>query len=195
MPFKPILPRRGTVIPEHHRREPTSINSRLHALPAYREHVLDLRGVVLYLPRTRWVVVPTRLLGGSGDMSMGCVIVHGDERYPRGGYDVVVSEWELQRAQRVVLDIRSVQADFDPLPRIGMAQTADDHWIKVLVEPEVVVEPEPGAFDVAGEVKCTRCLAPIRRGGVPFGDGMRCPDEPECDRRAAQTEPHPGGAA
>lgn len=149
MASKPLLPRRGTVIPLNHRQEPTSINSALHELPAYREHVLGLLGTVLYLPRTRWVVVPTRLLGGGGDMSMGCVIVHGDETYPRGGYDVVVSEWELQRALRVVLDLRPVDAHPDvapDVPGVMVAECADRTMLKVYREKPVVIEPEPGAF-------------------------------------------------
>lgn len=149
MAFKPLLPRRGTVIPPHHRQEPDSINSRLHELPAYREHVLGLLGAILYLPRTRWVVVPTRLLGGGGDMSMGCLIVHGDETYPRGGYDVVVSEWELQRALRVVLDLRPVDSHPDvapDMPGVMVTECADGTMIKVYREKPVVIEPEPGAF-------------------------------------------------
>lgn len=186
MTFRPLLPRRGTVIPEHHREEPTSINSRLHELPAYREHVLDLIGAVLYLPRTRWVVVPVRLLGGGGDMSMGCQIIHGDERYPRQGYQVVVSEWELQRALPVVLDLRPVNTHPDSEhPGIQIAETADGHMIKVERGTPVVVEPESGAF---GET-CARCLVRINAGGVPFGDGVRCRDEEACTRRVSGTGP------
>lgn len=142
MAFKPLLPRKGTVIPPHHRQEPTSINNALHELPAYREYTHDLVGVVLYLPRTRWVVVPFRADGG-------CQIVHGDETYRRTGYHVMITEWELQRALRVVLDLRPVDSfpDVAPdVPGVMIAECADGTMVKVYREKPVVIEPEPGAF-------------------------------------------------
>jgi hypothetical protein len=147
MAFKRLFPRRGTVIPGH-LRPPGSKNEALHELTAYREHTHDLKGVVLYLPWTRFVVVPTRLVGG-GDYGMYCMIVHGDKTYPRGGYDIDVSEWELQRAMRVVLDMRPVGTTAvgpGERPRIALAECADGTIVKVERGKPVVIEPDPGAF-------------------------------------------------
>lgn len=178
MAFKRLSPRRGTVIPED-RRPPGSINAALHELPAYREYTHDLRGVVLYLPRTRFVVVPTRLVGG-GDAGMYVMIVH-----PRGGYDIDCSEWELQRALRVVLDLAPV--DSHPgvrpdLPGVMVAETADGHMIKVRRETPVVVEPEPGAFDSVGRCRLCGVHLPAMLM-VDTSAGVQCSDSTACADR------------
>lgn len=151
MAFKKLSPRRGTVIPEYYRTQPTGTNAVLHELPAYREHVYDLIGVLLYLPRTRWVVLPTRIMAGGGDMTLAAIVVAGGgETYPPSGYQVCVSEWELQRALRVVIDLRPVDTmavGLGDRPGVALAEVADGSFVKVLREEPVVVEPEPGAFD------------------------------------------------
>lgn len=148
MAFTRLFPRRGTVIPEHCRHGDNAV---LHELPAYREHVHDLVGVLLYLPRTRWVVLPTRIVAGGGDMTLAVIVVAGGgEAYPPDGYQVCVSEWELQRAMRVVFDLRTVDTvpvGFGGHPGIAVAEVADGTMIKVEHGTPVVIEPEPGAFE------------------------------------------------
>ncbi len=99
--------RARSVIPEDHRPE-GSINAELHALPVLRFYGRALRGVPVLLPRCGLVVVPHRF--DYSDDGAGAIVVMGSETYPRGGYDVDVSEWELQRAQRLCLgpDVMSV---------------------------------------------------------------------------------------
>lgn len=80
-----------TEIPEN-RRSQGSINAELHELPVRQKWVSS--GTLLYLPRTKHIVVVTDHHAGG----MRGVIVVGDETYPRGGYDIDVSDWEIQRA-------------------------------------------------------------------------------------------------
>lgn len=87
-----------TVIPPEHR-PPGSTNAALHELPVRNPHVHQLVGALLYLPRTGLVVVPSFIDAGGST----CVVVRGDETYPRGGYHLHVSHWELQRA--VILEV------------------------------------------------------------------------------------------
>lgn len=142
MAFKRMLPRKGTVIPEGHRPH-GSTNAALHELPAYREHTHDLIGVVLYLPRLKFIVVPFRLVSSGG---AGCVIIEGDKTYPRGGYDIDVSDWELQRAERVAL----CNVKFGDLAATNreLRALADGRTVWIDVEQSIVVGPDP---------VCVRC--------------------------------------
>ena len=76
-----------------------SINEQLADLPVVREHVHDVKGLVLYFPRTGLVMVPYEQVRGG----WSCVVVVGNETYPRGGYDLFVSDDEIRRA--TALDI------------------------------------------------------------------------------------------
>lgn len=213
MAFKRLFPRRGTVIPENHR-PPGSKNATLHEHPAYREYTHELKGVVLYLPWSKQVVVPVEFQDMFG---MRSTIVHGDATYPRGGYDITVSQWELQRAQRVVLDLAPVDTHPDvrsKLPGVMIAECADGTMIKVRRETPVVVEPDPDAFDsrpadpaalhgmltrddtppnrVGPEdvVHCRRCGLVLTANGVTpdavtiTTEGWQCQDEQVCSFRA-----------
>lgn len=80
-----------TDIPEHRRPE-GSINAALHELPVRQKYLGT--GTLVYLPRTGFIV--TLIEHGTGGMRG--VIVVGNETYPRGGYDIDVSDWEVQRA-------------------------------------------------------------------------------------------------
>jgi hypothetical protein len=71
-----------------------SINEQLAELPVVREHVHDVKGFVLYFPRTGLVMVPYEMTRGGWN----CVVVVGNETYPRGGYDLFVSDEEIRRA-------------------------------------------------------------------------------------------------
>jgi hypothetical protein len=103
MAFKTRAERPDEVeIPEAHR-PPGSHNATLHALPVQRRHTHDVKGLLLFLPRTGLVVTPFQL---REDGSWGCVVIVGNETYPRCGYDLLVSRWEIQRAVEV-----SVQRD------------------------------------------------------------------------------------
>lgn len=136
------LPRKGTVIPEHHR-PPGSINAALHELPAYREHTYDLRSTLLYMPRTRLILIPLDHV--SADY-WRCSVAWGDETYPHGGYDLCVSNWELQRARRVAV----TRADFDgPREWVPLADPVARE-VAVVIEPVVVVERDPGYVEEDG---------------------------------------------
>ncbi len=71
-----------------------SINEQLAELPIVREHTHDVRGLVLYFPRTGLVMVPYVMVRGGWN----CVVVVGNETHPRGGYDLFVSDEEIRRA-------------------------------------------------------------------------------------------------
>lgn len=166
MAFKRLFPRKGTVIPEHHRPH-GSTNAQLHELPAFREHTHDLIGVVLYLPRLRHVVVPFRHHQGGA----GCVIIEGDSTYPRGGHDVDVSDWELQRAERVVL------CQQGPHELRTLRPLADGNRVWVLVEDEITVEPDV-------EIRCHRCHKWLTNPD-DLVDYMMTPEGPECHDQEA----------
>jgi hypothetical protein len=105
MAFKTLAERPDEVeIPEGHRPQ-GSANAVLHELPVQRRHTHDVRGMLLFLPRTGLVVTPFQLYG---DGSWGCMVVVGDETYPRGGYDLFVSRWEIQRAVEVSMQAPEV---------------------------------------------------------------------------------------
>lgn len=80
-----------TDIPESHRPY-GSINADLHELPVRQKWLGN--GTLVYLPRTGFVVVLIEHRTGG----MRGVIVVGNETYPRGGYDIDVPDWEVQRA-------------------------------------------------------------------------------------------------
>ena len=79
-----------------------SINAQLLALSQQREYTYDMKGRVLLLPRTGLIVVPAR----THSNGWYCVVVDGSvgrkengmESYPRGGYDIDVSDLEMQTA-------------------------------------------------------------------------------------------------
>ncbi|MHB1973805.1 MAG: hypothetical protein ACYCR4_05885 [Acidimicrobiales bacterium] len=71
-----------------------SIKERLEGLPVVREHTHDAKGLVLYFPRTGLVMVPYAQVRSGWN----CVVVIGNETYPRGGYDLFVSDEEIRRA-------------------------------------------------------------------------------------------------
>lgn len=81
-----------TTIPEE-RRPPGSTNAALQQMPVLRDSV-NFTGMPLFLPRMGLVVVPHLQHRDTWD----CVVVVGNETYPRGRNHVGVSEWELQRA-------------------------------------------------------------------------------------------------
>jgi hypothetical protein len=128
MAFK-RLPRDGTEIPENVRE---GINAQLHELPAFREYIHDLIGVPLYFPRTKMVMVPNRLTSGGG---ADCLVIIGNATYRRGGYNLYVSRWELQRAERLRL---TVTASRD-LAASGAEMRAVMGGQRILVEVEPVV--------------------------------------------------------
>lgn len=93
MAFKGPLIDRTSIPPD--RRPEGSTNDALHKLPVRRTTVHDLRGTLLLLPRTGIIAMPeTMHVGG-----WNCVVIDGgDTDYRRDGYDIWVSDWELQRA-------------------------------------------------------------------------------------------------
>lgn len=151
MAFKRMLPRKGTVIPEGHRPH-GSTNAALHELPAFREYTHDLIGVVLYLPRSKHIVVPFKHHSGG----MGVVIVEGDSAYPRGGHHVDVSDWELQRAERVTIRVPRNIRHLGDGPDKTLRELANSDRVWVEVEQPIVVEPDP---------VCVRCGAWLNRPG------------------------------
>jgi len=168
--FKRLTPRKGTVIPESHRPQ-GSTNAVLHELPAFREHTHDLIGVVLYLPRQMLVVVPFRLCDNGG---AGCVIVEGDKKYPRGGYDIYVSEWELQRAERVVLRVpRRPFLDDQVWLKKSLRRLADGGDIWVQAEDAIVVEPDP-------DVRCRHCGKWLSNPDAPVSHLILDEGQAEC---------------
>lgn len=179
MSFKRLLPRKGTVIPEVHRPH-GSTNAALHELPAFREHTHDLTGVVLYLPRNWHVVVPFK----HHDGGMGVVIVEGDSNYPRGGHHVDVSDWELQRAERVAIRVPRRQVAGDG-PDKTLRDLADGGRVWVEVEQPIVVEPDP---------VCIRCGVWLNRPGREtnysvISDGPLCTDVFVCGDRQHRQDP------
>lgn len=161
-------PREGTEIPESVRE---GINAQLHELPAFREHTHDLIGVVLYFPRTKMVMVPHRLTGGGG---CDCAVVIGNDMYPRGGYHLFVSRWELQRAERVRL---TVTASRDlPTTRAEMRAVMGGQRVLVEVEPVVDIPRE----------------APLRDRPIdPAGLFTTLPRPPQLDERSARAAGEP----
>ena len=71
-----------------------SINEQLEELPIVRQHVHDVKGLVLRFPRTGLVMVPYEMARSGWN----CVVVVGNGAYPRGGYDLFVSDEEIKRA-------------------------------------------------------------------------------------------------
>lgn len=173
MAFKRMLPRKGTVIPEGHRPH-GSTNAALHELPAFREYTHDLIGVVLYLPRSQHVVVPFKHHSGG----MGVVIVEGDAAYPRGGHHVDVSDWELQRAERVSIRVPRRQV-LGAGPEKTLRELANSARVWVEVEQPISVQPDP---------VCVRCGAWLNRPDAEIVytnglDGPVCESVPECADR------------
>lgn len=87
-----------------------SINHQLSKLPVYRIDTEHLVGVVLYLPRLKFVVVPVyQVVGSAAAMrqvasdGLNCAVLEGDDIYYQGGYNIYTSAHELQRAERVVV--------------------------------------------------------------------------------------------
>jgi len=77
-----------------------STNEEVAALPKMRQSAHDVKGVILFLPRTGLIVVPVNPRGRN---DWDCVIIDGSrcrteegrESYPRGGYNIVVGDNEL----------------------------------------------------------------------------------------------------
>lgn len=63
------------------------------ALPRRRDSY-DAKGRILRLPRTGLVVVPFEQVGGG----WSCVVVVGNDSYPRDGYCLFVSRVEIETA-------------------------------------------------------------------------------------------------
>lgn len=57
----------------------------------------DVKGRLLKLPRTGFVVAPYK----QSDGGWLCVVVSGDATYPRGGYDIFVFDDDLTAATEV----------------------------------------------------------------------------------------------
>ncbi|NUT90905.1 MAG: hypothetical protein HOY78_02630 [Saccharothrix sp.] len=140
------MPRAGTEIPAD-RRPAGSINATLAELPAYREHTHDLKGVPLYLPRTGLVVVPVE---PTPEAAWNCVVMIGHGPYPRGGYNLYVSRWELQRALVVVLDLKPVSTHPDSAyGGVQVMQCMDGSMIKVQRSHPVVVPRDPDYVELS----------------------------------------------
>lgn len=56
------------------------------------------KGRLLLMPRTEMVVVPFQMAGGSGTGGWNCVVVRGNQTYPRGGYELFVGMEEIETA-------------------------------------------------------------------------------------------------
>lgn len=74
----------------------SSINEMLNEYPVLRTSTHDIKGLLLYFPRTGMVMTPVRHQSGGWH----CCVVVGT------GYDLYVSDNELRRAPQV-LDIAS----------------------------------------------------------------------------------------
>lgn len=83
-------------IPENSR-PPGSANASLHEMPVRRVTIHDIKGMILFLPRSGLIITPTRIVAGG----WYCAVVRGTTTYPRGGYNLHVSDWELYRAEEV----------------------------------------------------------------------------------------------
>lgn len=57
------------------------------------------KGRLLYLPRTEMVVCPFQM---TRDQDWNCLIVRGNQTYPRGGYEVLIFRDEIETA--VIID-------------------------------------------------------------------------------------------
>lgn len=55
------------------------------------------KGALLYFPRTGLIMVPFEMHSGGWN----CVVVHGDDTYPRGGYSLSVGDREIESAVRL----------------------------------------------------------------------------------------------
>lgn len=76
-----------------------SINRYLATLPVRMR--LWPRGMLLHLPRTNLVVVPTEHRPGSHGGSWNCIVVRGHGAYSDGGWDIIVSADEIRRSNRI----------------------------------------------------------------------------------------------
>lgn len=77
----------------------TSINEQLDQWPPLRPAGTNIKGWVLNCQRTGLIVVPIHEHVTGWD----CVVIMGNDTYPRGGYNIFVSDKELQRALAVEL--------------------------------------------------------------------------------------------
>lgn len=62
-------------------------------------YVHEAKGKILQVPRTNVIVVPYEQRPGG----FTCVVVRGNESYPVGGYDILVSDADLKRSIEVAL--------------------------------------------------------------------------------------------
>lgn len=76
--------------------EHESINEWCERMPM-RQYSYQVKGWVLYFPRTGLVMVPANQVHHGWE----CVVVKGNATYPVGGYDLFVGDREIERAVRV----------------------------------------------------------------------------------------------
>jgi hypothetical protein len=116
-----------------------SINAKLHELAVVREHVGDISGMLLLLPRTGIIVTPIKMTTSG----WGCRIVEGNDVYPRGGYDIDVSNWELQRApEALVLPVSVCErgVEYGVLP--WATPSAEPVWYRSEAEARAAFDPD-----------------------------------------------------
>ena len=86
-----------------------SINDFCATLPKQR-HSYQAKGLLLLVPRTKMVMVPHHIVKGGWN----CVVVKGNDTYPVGGYDLYVSDIEIETAIAHTLP--------DVLPKVATAK-------------------------------------------------------------------------
>lgn len=62
-------------------------------------HSHAAKGRLLYLPRTEMIVCPFQM---TRDGDWNCVVVRGNQTYPRGGYELMIFKDEIETA--VIID-------------------------------------------------------------------------------------------
>lgn len=66
----------------------------------------NAKGALLYFPRTGHIMVPFEMHSGGWN----CVVVHGDDTYPRGGYSLSVGDREIETAVRLRTYVEGVDS-------------------------------------------------------------------------------------
>lgn len=140
--------------------EPGSQAAVLLALPQQRKYTHDLKGKLLYFPRTDQVMVPYDMAGGQGG-GWNVVVVFNGERaprhdgtrgwaagtpvYPPNGHSLFVSDLEMQTAieltaeQKFALEVRTATAQGPiEVPAASFAQAMTlagmngEHEVKII---------------------------------------------------------------
>ncbi|MDF2990242.1 MAG: hypothetical protein K0S37_756 [Microbacterium sp.] len=149
---------------------PGSINAELLALPQRREYTHDLKGALLYFPRSDQVMVPFQAESGG---HWSCVVVFNGSRaprrengrlvYPRGGYNLDVSELEMQTAiELTASELWAVEItvgerpdpmempvqDYAGAKTVAAANREHGHQAQII--QSLHVEPTDGGWDVEG---------------------------------------------